>query len=427
MKISTVFQAAGALAAGCLCLAACATQPRLEAPLLADDARPVGINSEIRVGHLDSEAFRLSAPRTTRGVRAIADGSIDILALSGGGGGGSFGAGVMVGLSKAGLRPRYEIVTGVSTGALIAPFVFLGPAWDDRLAEAYGGDATAGMLKSRGLGMLFQPSVFRGEPLRDLVARFFTDDMIDAIAREAATGRVLLVATTNLDREETEYWNMGAIAQLGGDKAYKLFRDVLAASSSVPGVFPPVLIDVEEDGKVYQEMHVDGGATTPFFVVPDLAMVVGFTPDSLRGAHVQVVINGQVATTTRTTKNNAIDIASRSFSAAMNHLARAALLQTEAFARRNSMTFAFTAIPDRVVFGGSLALDEPDMRGMFDYGVRCGMAGEIWMTPAQALDQTERDDRDGVQPLPTTDARCPLPNDDDPSGTISASAARKRP
>ena len=400
--------ARGLLTASGLGLAACTTLPRLEAPPLADAATPLGIAAPIRLGNLDSETFALQARETTKGVRKAADGSIDILALSGGGGG-AFGAGLMVGLSKAGLRPRYEMVTGVSTGSMIAPFVFLGPEWDDELAEAYGGKATDGMLKSRGIGVLFEPSVFRGEPLAELIDRFITDDLIEAVAKEAATGRVLLVATTNLDREETEYWNMGALAQLGGETAHNLFRTVLAASSSVPGVFPPVMIAVEQDGVTYQEMHVDGGATTPFFVAPDLAMVTGFTPQSLRGAHVQVVINGQVSTAQRSTKNNAIDIAARSFSAAMNHLARVALLQTEAFAARNSMTFAFTAIPDSVVFGGSLALDEPDMKAMFEYGMRCGEHGEVWMTPAKALEQAERDEAARMAPQPTPQARCPMP------------------
>jgi predicted acylesterase/phospholipase RssA len=400
--------ASGLLTASGLALAGCTTIPRLDSPPLADAATPVGIAAPIRLGNRDSETFALQARETTKRVRKATDGSIDILALSGGGGG-AFGAGLMVGLSKAGLRRRYGMVTGVSTGSMIAPFVFLGPEWDDELAEAYGGKATDGMLKSRGIGVLFQSSVFRGEPLAELIERFITDDLIEAVAKESATGRVLLVATTNLDREDTEYWNMGALAQLGGETAHKLFRTVLTASSSVPGVFPPVMITVEQDGVTYQEMHVDGGATTPFFVAPDLAMVTGFTPESLRGAHVQVVINGQISTAQRSTKNNAIDIAARSFSAAMNHMARVALLQTEAFAARNSMTFAFTAIPDNVVFGGSLALDEAEMKAMFEYGMRCGEHGEVWMTPAEALEQAERDKAARTAPQPTTQADCPMP------------------
>src|SRR5262249_17439267 len=159
--------------------------------------------------------------------------------------------------------------------ALIAPFAFLGPDWDAKLTEAFRGEATKNLMISRGVGALFGTGVYQGRPLRKLVERFVTQDLVDAVGREAAKGRMLLVATTNLDREETQIWNMGAIAQQGGPRALALFRQVLTASASVPGVFPPVMIEVEKDGKKYQEMHVDGGASTPFLVAPDVAMILG--------------------------------------------------------------------------------------------------------------------------------------------------------
>jgi hypothetical protein len=278
------------------------------------------------------------------------------------------------------------MVTGVSTGALIAPFAFLGPDWDGRLTQAYRGEATDDLLQSRGLGVLFDASVFEGEPLRQLVDRFVTDDLIDAVALQAATGRMLLVATTNLDREEATIWNLGAIAQHDGHMAHELFRQVLVASASVPGVFPPVMIDVEKNGKRFQEMHVDGGASTPFFVAPEAVMMMGDPPPSIRGANIYVIINGQASSSPRTTLNNAVDVAARSFSAVLNHMTRTALAQADAFATRSGMSFKFTTIPRDVEFGGSLAFDQVNMRETFDYGMRCATRGLVWMTPQQALE-----------------------------------------
>jgi hypothetical protein len=246
-------------------LGACATAPRLDSPLASPrGAYPVGFPSTIRTETTDSDFLKENAIARSAALSKASDRTVDILALSGGGAGGAYGAGVLTGLTLAGSRPRFEVVTGVSTGALIAPFAFLGPEWDEKLREAYGGGATGNLLQSRGVAALWDVGVFDGKPLRELVERFVTDELVAAVAKESASGRLLIVATTNLDREETVIWDMGAIAMQGGPAARDLFRNVLVASASVPGVFPPVMIQVEKDGQIYQEMHVDGGASTPF-------------------------------------------------------------------------------------------------------------------------------------------------------------------
>lgn len=375
----------------CLALAGCATAPRLDTPPASPaEASPPGFTSQIRADALDRDYLAEQLPRTARDIKAMSDSSFDILALSGGGAGGAYGAGVLVGLTNSGKRPTYEIVTGVSTGALISPFAFLGPEWDGKLTEAYSGDATDKLLVSRGLGILFGSSVFEGGPLVELVERFVTAELISAVAKESSTGRLLLVATTNLDREETIVWNMGAIAEEGGERALELFRDVLVASASVPGVFPPVMIDVEKGAEKFQEMHVDGGASTPFFIAPDTALILGNPPESLRDAHIYVIVNGPAASPARTTLNNPVDVASRSFTAVMNHMTRNALVQTEVFAKRGGMTFDFTMIPPEVAYAGPLAFDQLSMRETFDYGMRCATRGLAWVNPALAIARTER-------------------------------------
>lgn len=387
-------------------LSACATAPRLDSPLASPrGASPVGFPSTIRTETTDTDFLKDRAISHSVALTKASDRTVDILALSGGGAGGAFGAGVLTGLTHAGTRPRFEVVTGVSTGALIAPFAFLGPEWDDKLREAYGGDSTGNLLQSRGVAALWDVGVFDGKPLRDLVNRFVTDELVTAVARESASGRLLIVATTNLDREETVIWDMGAIAMQGGDKARELFRNVLVASASVPGVFPPVMIEVEKDGQIFQEMHVDGGASTPFFVAPEAIREIDALSNSPRGANIYVIVNGQAASAPRTTSNNTLDIAARSFTSVLNHLTRVSISQTDAFARANGMNFRFTAIPSDVQFGGSLDFNGPSMSDTFNYGQRCAATGLVWVTQDQSK---ARNANDEAELKPFAQADCPL-------------------
>jgi predicted acylesterase/phospholipase RssA len=391
--------------AACILASACAGGPKTEtAPVAPRGAYPVGFSANVRTETRDFDFNKESTPRAARAIARTSDRTVDMLALSGGGAGGAYGAGILVGLTNAGTRPRFEIVTGVSTGGLIAPFAFLGPDWDGKLTEAYRGDATDSLMQARGLGVLFDVGVFDGKPLRELVERFVNDELIFAVAREASNGRMLLVATTNLDREETVVWDMGAIAQRGGKEARDLFRNVLVASASVPGVFPPVMIEVEKDGKKYREMHVDGGASTPFFIAPEAVMHLDDAASTLRGANVYVIINGQVASAPRPTSNNTIDIAARSFTSVLNQMTRTAIMQTDDFAKRNGLGYRFTGIPADVEFGGSLAFDKANMSATFDYGMRCATRGHVWVTEEQAAARI----RDGSELKPFASADCPL-------------------
>ncbi len=382
------------LMAALLCTA-CVTKPRLDGPPAASlSAAPPGFTTPVRVYALDQQFYETHASDSaTRIAAAATDGSIDFLALSGGGAGGAYGAGILVGMSEAHVRPQFEVVTGVSTGALIAPVAFLGPEYDYLLSEGYATDASSDLMQSLGLGALFSVAIYQGRPLRDLVDRFITDDLIDAVGREAATGRLLLVATTNLDRQETVIWNMGAIAREGGASAHQLFRDVLVASASVPGVFPPVMIQVRDGEQTFQEMHVDGGSSIPFFIAPDIALTQEHAPEALRGANIYVIDNAQLSQPSRTTRYNTVSIANRAFNTVLMHNTRGALVQTDAFARRNDMTFRFSAIPRDYRYSGSLAFDQASMSALFDYGRRCASSGHIWLNVQTAMARAELAER----------------------------------
>lgn len=191
------------------------------------------------------------------------------LAVSGGGADGAFGAGLLVGWTQAGTRPEFTMVTGVSTGALIAPFAFLGPEYDDMLTEIYISYSTKDMVKKRSLLKILQSDAATdSSPLRALIRRYYDEDIVEAVALEHRRGRDLLIATVNLDASRPVIWNMGFIADSGHPLAVKLFQDVIIASTAIPAIFPPIYIEVEAGGQTYQEMHVDGGAVQQMFLYP---------------------------------------------------------------------------------------------------------------------------------------------------------------
>jgi hypothetical protein len=384
----------------------CSGPPRRPAPpALIARVVPPGFAPSVRFLANDRDAFVANAERALRGVRAAAGGGpINILALSGGGAGGAFGAGALVGMTRRGDRPQFHIVTGVSAGALISPFVFLGPEWDPQLQEAFSGRRTEHLLRGRGLAFLFRPGFYKRQPLVDLVNEFVTDRMLREIAAERAKGRLLLVATTDVDKEETVIWDMGAIAARGGQTGRALFRDVLVASASIPGVFPPVIIHVQGDGRSYDEMHVDGGTTVPFFIASEIAQLAPQTLEPLRGAHVFVLVNGQLSTFPQTTRERPIAVLTRSFSAALMHSSRRALDLAVEFAHRQSMSFRFTFIPMNHQFAGALRFKASEMSPLFDYGVRCAARNELWTTLDHALEEAQR----AATAFPRFDDACPV-------------------
>lgn len=308
---------------------------------------------------------------------------VNVLAISGGGSNGAYGAGVLVGWTEAGDRPDFDIVTGVSTGALTAPFAFLGKDWDRRLSEAYTSNAADRILQKRGLDLFFAPSLFRNHALRDLVAKYVDPPLLYAVAVEHAKGRRLMIATTNLDTEQTMIWDMGAIASRGDATSLQLFRDVLVASASIPGVFPPSLIEVQGANRKLSEMHVDGSVTTPFFVAPE-TLLLSILPgrDQTGPGEVSVIVNGQIDGGFGFTKGDALSILGRSWIAMNKAQLRTHLTANAAFTRRNGGVFRYTAIPDDAQgdFSG-LDFAGPNRRALFKLGYVLGKSGAAWVSP----------------------------------------------
>ncbi|MEW6390653.1 MAG: patatin-like phospholipase family protein [Pseudomonadota bacterium] len=329
------------------------------------------------------DALRQAADRLAPLRSLLGRDEFNILALSGGAAGGAYGAGVLTGLSKAGRRPDFAIVTGVSTGALIAPLAFLGSAWDERLTDAYVGGHAAELLSLRRLNSALGPSIFKGESLDRLVETFVDAEMVEAVAAEHLKGRRLLIATTNLDSQRAVVWDLGEIATRGGEDALKLFRTLLVASSSVPGIFPPKLIDVEVDGRLHQEMHVDGGVAAPLFLMPDALLHWRNLGPRFRRGRVHVIVNTVLDPAPQSTPPGVASIMSRSFDTMLRFSYRQALSLAAGFCTRHNLPLSVASIPGSFEGFNLLKFETELMKRIYDAGVEQAMAGTAWTSAVE--------------------------------------------
>jgi predicted acylesterase/phospholipase RssA len=339
----------------------------------------------IRMMGADHQFADVSVQSVARRAHDLRGGEpFSILALSGGGADGAFGAGALVGLTHARARPQFSVVTGVSAGALLAPYAFLGPEWDPQLIDAYTSGRAEHLLQPRGLGVIFDSSVYRGRPLEQLVDHYLSDALLQAVAREAASGRLLLVATTNVDTGETVIWDLGSIAMNGGPGAKDLFRNVLVASASVPGMFPPVIIRIEESGSNYSEAHVDGTATVSFLVPSALLQVPGEVPRHTPPA-VYVIVDGRLSEQPTPVRLRFRTIVSRSISAGLTHMTRTTLELTATTAQLQGASLQYSAIPTAYPNLAPFDFRASTMRSLFQFGYGCADAGRLWISSQGAV------------------------------------------
>ena len=328
---------------------------------------------------IEAAADRLSIPRSSGDGR-----DFDILAISGGAAGGAFGAGVLIGLSRVGRRPRFELVTGVSTGALIAPFAFLGPQWDHRLRDAYTGGYAQAALGIKGLSLTLDGGLFQPAALERLVYPFIDDELVAAVAVEHRLGRRLLVATTDLDRQQPGIWDMGAIALRGGPQATMMFREVLIASASLPGLFPPRRFEVEAGGRLYEELHVDGGVSAPLFVMPEGLLSWRKLGRRMQRGRIYVIVNTVLDPAPQSTPISLPHILMRSFDTMLRVSYRQALSVVVTFSLANNLPLSVASIaemPEAIEAGGMLTFETSAMRRTFDVAAEAAQAHDFWRTP----------------------------------------------
>ena len=292
------------------------------------------------------------------------------LAISGGGSDGAFGGGVLVGWSQSGKRPEFAVVTGVSIGGLIAPFAFLGASHDEELRKNFTSITAADVFEDRKT----PDSLFDAWPLRRLIEQRVTARLLADIATEHRRGRRLFVATTNLDAGRRVVWNMGAIAQQGDEKALRLFRDILLASCGIPGIFSSVAIDVEADGKRFQEMHGDGTITAPFFVVPQ-SMLAPSSTSRLPLSQLYVMVNSKLASDFKMPDKSLSGVLARSIDVALTAALRSEVMLTHVGAQRHGVGFHVAHVDASFDHPSQGPFDGKYMRALFDFGVEHGKKG----------------------------------------------------
>ncbi len=303
------------------------------------------------------------------------------LAVSGGGSNGAFGAGLLVGWTQTGTRPEFTMVTGISTGALTAPFAFLGPDYDEQLKIVYTTTSTRMIAKKRNpLVAPFGDSMVDTKPLRELIAEHITTDVIEAVAEEHEKGRRLFIGTANLDASRSVIWNMGAIAASDYPRKVELFHDVLQASSAIPVAFPPVVIPVEAGGQLYDEMHVDGGTGSQVFVYP-AAIDWKLITEKLKvqgTPRVYVIRNSILEPDHRGVRRSIFPIGMRTIDSLIRTQGIGDLYQIYTLCARDGNEFNLAYIPSDFTEKPSEGFDPVYMSRLFDLGHQMALAGYPW-------------------------------------------------
>ena len=321
---------------------------------------------------------------------------VAFLSISGGGGDGAYGAGLLVGWTEHGDRPAFKLVTGISTGALIAPFAFAGPKYDSTLRDTYTKTTDKDIFRKRYFtAAIWDDAMADTGPMMKTVGRYVTPELLADIAAEYAKGRLLLVGTTNLDAREPVYWNMGALASSQDPAALELFKKVTVASASIPGAFPPVMIDVTVDGHKYQEMHVDGGATRQVFMYPQNIHLgqLSLAREITRQRSVYIIRNSRLDPEWASVDRRTMSIVGRAVSSLIQTQGVGDLIRMYLTATRDGVDYNLAYIPPEFTAQKRSEFDVNYMRPLFELGRERAAKGYVWAKypPGYAPTEAARD------------------------------------
>ncbi|MDH3381002.1 MAG: patatin-like phospholipase family protein [Gammaproteobacteria bacterium] len=310
--------------------------------------------------------------------------TINVLTLSGGADHGAFGAGFLNGWSQSGTRPQFKFVTGVSTGAIIAPFAFLGAEYDAVLKEGFTTIRPEDVYLVRGLSILWSDSLADSAPLEALINKYVNEDILHAVAEAHRQGRRLYIGTTNMDADRLVVWNMGAIANSGHAEALQLFRKVILASSSIPLTFPPVLIKVKVDGVTYDEMHADGGVKAQLFLtaatinITDIRKQLGLQKTSEERTKLFIIRNAAVGPEYEPVPQKLTNIMDRALTLLVKSHARNDLDRLHNFAHEHGFGFNWVSLPNEFTTPQAEPFDTTEMNRLFNTGYEMGLKGNAW-------------------------------------------------
>lgn len=384
---SVIFIVCGALVSGCSLPVRMPAVPqtltaKAEIPGLPD------IRYVIRSGDMPEltregiESFRREEKfRKHQGLSVDPMPKASFLALSGGGDDGAFGAGLLNGWSHAGNRPEFKLVTGISTGALLAPFAFLGPSQDETLTRVYTQTTPSDILEARGyLAALSSDALADNAPLGRLLDRYVTQDLLEAIAREYAKGRLLFIATTNLDSRQAVIWNMTRLAASEHPNALHLFHQIMLASAAIPGAFPPAMIDVDVEGRHYQEMHVDGGAMAQVFLYPPSFRLgeLGKLNKIERERELYLIRNSRLDPEWADVQRQTLSIAGRAISSLIQTQGAGDLYRIYAISQRDDVAYHLAYIPKAFKAVHREEFDPAYMKSLYQCGFEMAKKGFPW-------------------------------------------------
>ena len=381
----------------------CSTPPRKEAvpPALTGQAEIPGLPG-VRYRLTEIEAMAQEGVDSVRRERAYLasqghTGPLPpavYLAVSGGGDAGAFGAGLLNGWTTAGNRPQFKLVTGISTGALIAPFAFLGPKYDGRLKDFYTNVGPADIVEPRSpLAALTGDALADNRPLWTRVAKEVDRALLDEIAAEYEKGRLLLIATSDLDARQPVIWNMTKIASSRDPRALELFRTVMVTSAAIPGAFPPTMIDVEVDGKSYQEMHVDGGATAQVFLYPPSIKNAAASREAgavQRKRTAYIIRNSRVDPEWAEVERWTMSISGRAITSLITTQGIGDLYRIYATTQRDNVDFNLAYIPKTFNEPHPHEFETEYMRKLYDFAYARAVNGYPWQKTPPGLAAAEK-------------------------------------
>lgn len=309
-------------------------------------------------------------------------GRFDILALSSGGPDGAYGAGIMKGLTSSGNRPNYEIVTGVSTGALIAPFAFIGSQGDAKLEEIYtNGEIGKVIGRPNVFAAVSGPALYPASGIDRLIAKYMDEQLLAKIATEHDRGRRLLVATANIDANQLTVWNMGAIAKIGGGRGLDMFREILRGAIAIPGALAPVEINTSIGDRNITELHGDAGVLSYYYAEPGLVPSGFVKPGKNRArSRIDIILHNQIEAPPANVEARSLKLAARSVSALTRSSMRLLLDSTVFETKAAGVEIRYTAIPFDWETVSSLGFDAAYMRKTFDLGYRRAQGEALWQT-----------------------------------------------
>jgi hypothetical protein len=315
------------------------------------------------------------------------------LAISGGGGDGAFGAGLLCGWSDSGTMPTFKLVTGISTGGMIAPFAFLGGSYIERLREIYTTIKSQDEIRTlRALngfyGVVFGEALADTAPLYRLISRYVDARMVADIAAAYRNGRILMIGTASLDQQRPIVWNLGAIAASGHPEALELIRKVILASASIPGAFPPVMIDVEADGRRYQEMNVDAGVVQQALLYPIYFGVRASLQygQFARERHAYVIRNARLDPDWASVNRDFLTITQRAVATMIHYLGYNDVFRIYDMTKRDGIDYNLSYIETDFGQKKNDLFDPEYMKALFDHAYEKGRRRPVWHKAPPILD-----------------------------------------